>query len=267
LSADVTRTLAVKQFLHYDLNAASPFPRTQAGQMRSVAEADRTRLFYDAARGVSIYQGVAVREVRMTTNGNSANYHALTVSLSRRFGDRYFAGISHNWASALNSITDDHLGANPQEWSDVQRGERGPSDFLQRHRFVANSGVFLPWKIQASAILIAASGLPVNALTGVDNNGDGLNRDRPAGFGRNAFRGTAQPSFDLSLSRQFAITESARCELRADGFNLFNNQNYYSFNTVYGNGAVPAAAFLRPNGGVANIDPARQFTFGVKLLF
>jgi hypothetical protein len=267
LSVDVTRSLTVKQFLQYDLNAPSLFPRTNAGQIRSVAEADRTRPFYDVSRGVSIYQGVAVREVRMTTNGNVANYHALTVNLSRRFGNRYFAGVSYNWASAMNSITDDHLGANPQEWSDVQRGERGPGDFLQRHRFVASGGVRLPWGLQTTALLIAASELPVNALTGVDNNGDSLNRDRPAGFGRNALRGTPQRNFDLSILKQFTITERTRLELRTDGFNLFNNQNYYTFNNVYGNGDAPLSTFLRPVGGVANVDPARQFTFGIKVLF
>lgn len=267
LSVDLTRTLTVKQFLQYDLNAASPFPRTQDGQMRSIAEADRTRPLYDPARGVSFYQGVAIRELRMTTNGNTSNYHALTINLARRFGSRYFAGVSYNWASALNSITDDHLGANPQEWIDVQRGERGPSDFLQRQRFVANGGVLLPSNFNVSAVFIAASGLPVNSLTGVDNNGDGLIRDRPAGFGRNAFVGTPQRNFDLSVSRSFAVRETTRLELRADGYNLFNNQNYYTFNNVYGNGSAPVATFLRPVGGVANVDPARQFTFGAKLVF
>lgn len=267
LSVDGTRTLTVKQFLHYDLNAPAPFVRTQPGQMRTVAKADRTRPLYDPAAGVSIYQGVAVRELRMTTNGNTADYHALTVTLSRRFGSRYFAGLSYNWASAMNSITDDHLGANPQEWSDVQRGERGASDFLQRHRFVFNGGFTLPWSFHASGVFIAASGLPVNALTGVDNNGDSLVRDRPAGFGRNAFRGTPQRSLDLSISRPIQISENVRLELRADGFNLLNNQNYYSFNTVFGNGSAQSATFLRPVGGVANVDPARQFTFGAKLQF
>jgi TonB dependent receptor/Carboxypeptidase regulatory-like domain len=267
LAVDVTRSLTVKQFLHYDLNAPAPFPRAVPGQMRSVAEADRTRPFYDPVLGVSTYEGVPVREARMTTNGNSANYHALTVGLSRRFRGRYFTGLSYNWASAMNSITDDHLGANPQEWSDVQEGERGPSDFLQRHRFVAHGGVLLPGGLQASAMFIAASGLPVNALTGVDNNGDSLNRDRPAGFGRNAFRGTPQRSFDLSVAKEFAVSEGARFQLRADGFNLFNSQNYYTFNTVYGNDNTPLPTFLRPVGGVASVDPARQFTFGAKLLF
>jgi hypothetical protein len=90
---------------------------------------------------------------------------------------------------------------------------------------------------------------------------------RPAGFGRNAFRGTPQRSFDLSVSRQFTISERTRLEVRADGYNLFNNQNYYTFNNVYGSGSAPVATFLRPVGGVANVDPARQFTFQLKLLF
>ncbi len=267
LSADVTRSLTVKQFLQYDINQASPFVRTQAGQTRTVAEADRTRPFYDAERGVSIYQGVPVRQVRMTTNGNTANYHSLTLNLNRRFGERFFAGFSHNWASAMNSITDDHLGANPQEWSDVQRGERGPSDFLQRHRFVANGSVELPWSLRVSAYAVAASGLPVNALTGVDNNGDGTVVDRPAGFGRNAFRGTPHYNFDMAVIKPIPLSENIRVELRAEGFNLFNRNNFYLFNRVFGNGAAPVGAFLSPLGGIANADPGRQFTFGAKFLF
>lgn len=155
-------------------------------------------------------------------------------------------------SSALNNVTDDHLGANPNEWSDVGRGERGQSDFAQRHRFVAHGTVFLPRSVQFSAVAIAGSALPANALTGVDNNGDTTLRDRPALLGRNAFRGTPQRSFDVSLSKPFHLSERVRVELRGD---VFNNQNYYAFNNVYGNGATPVATFLRPIGGISNVDP------------
>jgi outer membrane receptor protein involved in Fe transport len=267
LSVDGVRNLSVKQFLQYNLNAPSPFPRTLPGQMRTSAEADRTRPLFDPALGVSLYQGIPVRDVRVTTNGNTATYHALNAMLSRQMGRRFQANFAYTWSSAINSITDDHLGANPQEWNDVRRAERGPSDFNQRHRFVANGIASLPGKVQASAYLVAASALPVNALTGVDNNGDLLLFDRPAGFGRNAFRGTPHTSFDVSLMRPVALGERSRIELRADAFNLFNNQNYYSFNRVYGNGAAPVATFRAPIAGIANTDPGRQFTFGAKLLF
>lgn len=267
LAVDGIRSLSVKQFLQYNLNAPSPFPRTQPGQMRTVAEADATRPLYDPLLGVSMYEGVAVRDVKYTTNGNSATYHALNTSLSRRLGNRFQVSAHYAYSAAVNSITDDHLGANPQEWNDVQRGERGPSEFNQRHRFVGNGTVRLPFEIQASAFLVMASGLPVNPLTGVDNNGDGTNVDRPVGYSRNSFSGTPHRSFDLSLSRVVVLGERARIELRADGFNLFNHQNYYSFNKVFGNGSSSTAAFLSPVAGVANTDPARQFTFGLKFLF
>lgn len=266
-TVDGIRSLSVKQFLQYNLNAPSPFVRTQPGQMRTVAQADATRPLYDPALGVSMYQGVAVRDVKYTANGNSATYHALNTSLSRRLGSRFQVSAHYAYSAAINSITDDHLGANPQEWSDVQRGERGPSEFNQRHRFVGNGTVRLPLQIQASGFLVMASGLPVNPLTGVDNNGDSTNVDRPVGYSRNFFRGTPQRSFDLSLSRAIVLSESSRIELRADGFNLFNNQNYYSFNRVFGNGSTPGFNFLSPIAGVANTDPARQFTFGLKFLF
>lgn len=267
LTVDGIRSLSVKQFLQYNINAPSPFPRTQPGQVRTIAQADATRPLYDPAMGVSMYQGIPVRDVKVTTNGNTATYHALDVSLSKRFSQRYQVGAHYVYSSAINSITDDHLGANPQEWSDVQRAERGISDFSQRHRFIGNGTAILPYKIQASMFLVLASNLPVNPLTGIDNNGDSTLVDRPAGFGRNSFRGTPQRSFDLSLSRAFTVTEKSRLEIRADGFNLFNNQNYYSFNKVFGNGATPNATFLSPIAGVSNVDPARQFTFGLKFLF
>lgn len=254
------------QFLQYNLNAPSPFSRTQPGQIRTVAQADATRPMYIPSLGVSMYQGVAVRNVLQTTNGNTATYHALNVNLSRRFGSRYQVNFAYTYSSAINSITDDHLGANPNEWSDVQRAERAMSDFAQRNRFVANGLVNLPWKIQTAAYVVLASPLPVNALTGVDNNGDSINVDRPAGFGRNAFRGTPHRNFDVSVMRPFTLGERTRIELRADVFNIFNNQNYYSFNRVYGNGATPVATFRQPIAGVSNVDPACQFTFGAKLV-
>jgi len=267
LTVDGVRSLSVKQFLEYNINAPSPFPRTAPGQTRTVTEADRTRPFYDPTLGVSIFQGVPVRDVRVNTNGNTATYHALDVSLARRFADSAQIRLHYVYSSAMDSITHDHLGANPQEWSDVQRGERAMSDFSQRNRFVGTGLFFLPWRVQASAYVVLASGLAVNPLTGVDNNGDANLVDRPAGFGRNAFRGRPHRNFDFSLMRPVTLSDKAHLELRADVFNPFNNQNYYSYNRVYGNGPEPAATFLQPLAGISNTDPGRQFSFGAKVVF
>lgn len=72
----------------------------------------------------------------------------------------------------------------------------------------------------------------------IEGNRDG-NRGfiNPAAFGlparlvygnapRNAGRGPGLVQFDLSLSKNFAITEKHKIELRVDGFNIFNRPQY-----------------------------------------
>jgi hypothetical protein len=272
-TADVIHHLSVKQFTAYDRNAPSAFPRTANGQSRTVAQADRTRPLFDSARGVSIHQGVPVRLVRESANGGRASYDALSLGLRRRFTDRFQFGARYVYSSSINSITDDHLGANPNEFADVIRAERAASDFHQRHRFVAQGTAALPWQTTLTTVATLASGLPVNALTGADNNGDTILADRPINpatgvpFARNAFRGPRHTSFDVSLAKAVALSERARLELRADVFNLFNGSNFYSFNRTYGNGATPAATFRQPFAGVSNVDPGRQFQFAVRMIF
>jgi hypothetical protein len=201
-------------------------------------------------------------------NAGKGYYNALDLGIRRRFSDRYQFEAHYVYSSAINSITDDHLGVNPNEFSDTVRGERGPSDFHQRHRFVANGTVALPWRTTLTTVATLASGLPVNAITGVDNNGDTVVVDRPVGFGRNAFRAPRQTSFDVSLAKSLALyKERSRLEFRVDVFNLFNGSNFYRLNNVYGNGATPLPTFLRPVAGVTNVDPGRQFQFGLRMIF
>lgn len=111
------------------------------------------------------------------------------------------------------------------------------------------------------------SGLPVNPVTGVDNNGDGYLADRPIGFGRNSFRTPLQASFDVSLARRFQLRENVRLELRAEVFNLTNHTNYIKLNNIYGNASAPLLTFLASQPGVQNSDPGRQFQFGTRLIF
>lgn len=259
-TADVIHSLTVKAIQAFNLNAPAPFLRTTAGQVRSVADADATR-------PLKTYLGVSVRDVLLSTNTGTANYDALDLGLSKRLSRRYQAEAHYIYSSALNNVTDDHLGANPNEWSDVGRAERGPSDFHQRHRFVAHGTAFLPYRSQFSMVATLASGLPINPLTGVDNNGDTTVVDRPAGFGRNSFRGPRQTTFDVSLAKEIYFSERAHVEARADAFNLFNGNNYFGLNNIYGNGQAPLATFQQPLPGVTNVDPSRQFQFGLRFLF
>jgi hypothetical protein len=145
--------------------------------------------------------------------------------------------------------------------------ERGPSDFYQRHRFVAHGLVELPFKSQLSFIATIASGLPINPLTGDDTNGDGYRVDRPLGLARNSFRTPMQASFDASYAKRLKLRENVQLELRAEAFNLFNRSNFIRLNNIYGNAATPGASFLTPIAGISNSDPGRQLQFGARLIF
>jgi hypothetical protein len=269
-NADVIHNSSRKQLLAYNLNAPAPFARTAPGQTRSAAAANATRPFFNQALQTSIYQGARVRDVLVSTNAGNATYNALSLGLNKRFGNRYTFGANYVLSSAIDSVTDDHLGANPNDFNDAIGAERASSDFNQDQRFVAYGTVNLPFEFELNAIGTLASGLRINPLTGVDNNGDGLLTDRPAGFERNSFQGPPHKRLDLSVMRRFAVkglNETARIELRAEAFNIFNNSNFYRFNNVYGNGDQPVANFARPLSGITSVDPGRQFQFGARFVF
>lgn len=269
-NADYIRNESRKQLLAFNQNAPTTFARTASGQIRTQAAANSTRPFFNPALNVSVYQGVRVRDVLVSTNAGNASYNALSLGLNKRFGNRYTFGANYVLSSALDSVTDDHLGANPQDFNDVIGAERAPSDFNQNQRFVAYGTVRLPFRFELNAITVVASGLRINPLTGVDNNGDGILTDRPIGFERNSFQGPAHKRLDTSLMRKFAVKtlgENARLELRAEVFNLFNNSNFYRFTNTYGNGDQPAANFARPLSGITSVDPGRQFQFGARFVF
>lgn len=262
-NADYTHNFSRGTLSAFNLNAPSPFARTAPGQMRSQTAADATRPF-------DTFGGVLVRDVLVSANAGKQTYNALALGITRRFGTRYSFASNYVLSSAIDSVTDDHLGANPNEWSDVISAEHAPSDFNQRHRFIAYGTVALPFDSQFAMITTIASGVRINPITGVDNNGDTRAVDRPAGFERNSFQGAGQTRFDASLQKYFALgdsNETTRLELRADVFNLFNNSNFYRFVNVYGNGTTPDARFGQPVGGISNIDPGRQLQFAARLVF
>lgn len=241
----------------FDLNAPTPFIRTAPGQTRSAAAADATRPF-------TIYKGAPVRDIVTFTNDNSTVYAAFDVGVRRLFGGRIQTEAHYVYASqtTYGSIDD----WKPNEWNNLSSAERGPSDFYQRHRFVGNFIAQLPYGFKFSQIFIAASGLPVNPLTGADNNGDTYRLDRPVGFKRNSFQMPKQVAWDMAVGRQFTVTERFHIEARTEFFNILNRSNYTAVNSIYGNGATPLATFLTPVAGITNIDPARRIQFALRFL-
>jgi hypothetical protein len=85
-----------------------------------------------------------------------------------------------------------------------------------------------------------------------------------------------QPSLknvDFSMNKNFAVTERARLQLRAEFFNLFNHASFNGFGNSAFNNSRPASGpgvIFSPNGafGALNSDRGpRQIQFGIKLNF
>jgi hypothetical protein len=185
--------------------------------------------------------------------------------MSRRFFvDAHYTASSSATYSAFYADANSGI---PNEWNDWGPAERAPSDFFQRHRLTGSTILELPLGLKWSTVAIVGSGLPVNPLTGTDNNGDTYSSDRPVGFGRNSFRTPVQTQLDTAVSRRVKVTERVTAELRAEVFNVINRNNYLVVNNIYGEGPAPRSTFLSPIAGVTQTDPSRQLQFRLKLLF
>lgn len=248
LTADVLHSRTLKLMRVNDINAITPFNRT---------------------RPFPSFAGVRVNKIAVIENTSSSNYDALDLGLIKRFARRFQFEAHYVYSSALNYYMffgEPDTGI-PANFGLSDQIERGPSDFHQRHRFVAHGLLEMPFQTQLSFIATMASGLPVNPLTGEDTNGDGYRVDRPAGFARNSFRTPMQATFDASLSKRIALREGIQLELRAEAFNLFNRSNFIKLNNIYGTASTPLPTFLTPIAGIANSDPGRQLQFAARIIF
>ncbi|HYK41856.1 MAG TPA: TonB-dependent receptor, partial [Thermoanaerobaculia bacterium] len=256
-----------------DLNAPAPFDRTAPGQSRSVAQANATRPILPVNGGV--------RQVNVLMNLGEADYNGLQTQL-RYQGTKLNATVSYTLSKATNTTEPDGNGFGPNDGNIARLGEveRGPSVLDQRHRAVIALSYLLPYGVRVGTLTSVASARPFNATTGVDNNGDGVNNDRPVVdgqvIGKSAFRGS--PTTDVAAFIEAPVKlGAATVVLRLDGFNLTNHGNYLGRGqTVYGNTdtASPTFGQLVAAGtastaipAFANVDPPRMFQVSARLAF
>jgi hypothetical protein len=259
-----------------DLNAPSVFDRTAPGQVRTVAAANATRPILPVNGGV--------RQVNVIMNLGTADYDGLQTQVSYRGNSRMYAAVSYTFSMATNTFEPDGNGIAPNQSIISQLGEveRGPSVVDQRHRAVITFSYKFPYSITAGTLTQLASARPFNATTGVDNNGDGLNNDRPVINGlvisKSAFHGTPTSDVAIFVEGRIKTSERTKILLRLEGFNIFNHGNFLGRGvTTYGDAATPASTFGQFVGGVgaatnaipafANIDPPRMFQLQARFVF
>src|SRR5262245_17864721 len=266
--SDIDRTV--------DLNAPSPFLRTAPGQTQSVTAANNTRPILPVPGGV--------RQVNVLTNLGVADYDGLQTQVSYRGLSRLYAAVSYTLSNATNTTEPDGNGIGPNQSNIATLGEteRGLSVVDQRHRAVITFSYRFPYNFTAGTLTQLASARPFNATTGVDNNGDGANNDRPVidgkVIGKSTFRGTPTSDVAIFIENRLRLSERMSVLLRLEGFNIFNHGNFLGrVVTIYGNAATPAPTFGQFVGGVgtaanaipafANIDPPRMFQAQARFIF
>lgn len=201
---------------------------------------------------------------------SNSYYHALILQAVRRFQNLTF-DAHYTFSKSIDDTTD--INFLPNDSLEPQK-ERGLSTFDQRHRFVASAVWTLPSTAPKNAFariyggfifsssLVASSGRPFNVLTG--NVGYDTVYQRPAGAGRNIGHGPPFSSWDLRISRNFALTERTHLEIIAEGFNILNTTNFLRLNNIVGDVAVsqlpsPLVGFKggvnQPLAFVSALDP------------
>src|SRR2546423_1292360 len=184
---------------------------------------------------------------------------------------------------ATNTTEPDGNGIGPNDSNIARLGEveRGPSVLDQRHRAVFTISYQLPYNITTGTVTQYASARPFNATTGIDNNGDGINNDRPVVNGevmrKSAFRGTATSEVAAFVEGRITRAGLPTMLIRLEGFNLLNHGNYLGRGqTVYGDTTAPNPTFgqLVAVGtagtaipAFANVDPPRMFQLQVRFIF
>jgi Carboxypeptidase regulatory-like domain/TonB dependent receptor-like, beta-barrel len=246
-----------------DMNYPSAFDRTAPGQTRSATAANATRPIVPVNNGY--------RQVLVYANFGSAFYDGLQVNLTKHLTSKLSLLLSYTWSHDINTVEWDGTGQNPNQYTCLVVCEKATSLLNQTNRAALSGTYSLPWGFLISGFAQMGSGFPYNVTTGVDNNGDGNNTDRPVVNGmvipRDWGRAPAIYDFDFALQKGFKIGERMNMNLRAESFNTFNHLNTFSRNGVYGNAATPVTTFGQPVGGLANVGPPRQMQFSARIQF
>jgi carboxypeptidase family protein len=229
-------------------------------------------------------------------------YHAVAFQFNRRMTHGLQFQTSYTFSRALDDdqISSATLSGNtPFDPANVKL-DYSPSNFDAHSRL----GVSLVWQPEyfkdsnvvarnalsgwtLSPIVVLASGLPFTgtvsgnapAGTGATTTGEigASGSSRVPFFARNSFRMPHYFNTDIRLARDIRIREHMALQLSVDTFNLFNNVNITSVNSLLlktgGSPATPTLAYqstfgLLSNGNNGTFAPTpRQLQFGARFSF
>jgi hypothetical protein len=269
-SADYVGLHTIRIERPVDLNAPAPFLPNATGAVRGGTTLANAVALADASRPI-IPTPNGFRRVITNANLGTASYNALQLRLNKQFSSHFSMLLGYTWSHAIDTVDQDAAQQDPADSNLLGATEKATSIFDQRHHAVLSGTYQFPLGFTFSAFAQLGSGFPYNITTGIDNNGDGSNSDRPflngALLPRNAGRGTSIYDVATSLQKSFRLGERARLNLRAEAFNVFNHENIYNRSGVFGNSATPLPTFGLPIAGIASIGQPREFQFLARITF
>jgi hypothetical protein len=177
---------------------------------------------------------------------------------------QYTLGKTYNNTSGITYFT----GNAYFPWQDWAR-----SDNDRRHKFDL-LGSFSPSDLFSFGVAFQAySGKPVNVITGLDSNGDGVFNDRPDGglAPRNSLHGPSLVNLDLNVEHDFHFRKDTKEKKEGPAltvglnvFNVLNHVNDMSYIGVIG----PDGGPRNPNFGQPSAAyPARRFQLNLEYKF
>ncbi len=192
-------------------------------------------------------------------------YRGLTTAFTlrrRRYNFNAYYTFSHNYSS-----DDSERGISSIRYDNVLKlgNEYSPSSIDQRHQFLIDSVVTLPYHFEMGGTTRLISGLPFTAIAGTDLNKDQQNTDRPIVNGnvlqRNTFRNLGFKDVSLRLQRNFTMPrERGTLAFSAEFFNAFNFANVQigASNMAYGPGTVVVGGVATPQAAPATFNQLRD---------
>jgi hypothetical protein len=199
------------------------------------------------------------------------DYDAFVVSVNKRFSDRIQVQANYTYARGEDNLLNSNLalglatqggGSVPTDNLDLEF-DRGPSDLLVPHTFVASGVGHLPMDFLVSGVFRATSGVFFSAAGGtIDYDGDGISSRRPRGTTRNEFNGPGSANLDLRVEKRFSFGGRYTAAALIEFFNLTNARNPRLIDASWVNGAPG------PNFGEVLVPlPGRETQLGFRLEF
>jgi hypothetical protein len=262
-----------------DSQLATPYSQQSSFAVEHVLARDLTaKASYLFVRGVKLPRTRNIGAAFQLEDSASSTYNGVSLTLNRRLANEFEFSASYTLSKTYDDASD--FTEQPQNPLDL-RSDWAVSRQHQQQRLVFNALWELPigdeepgkpaptdpfskifGHIEVAPIFSVESGRPVNPLTGYDTFQTFAYplSARPTGFGRNSARTPMLANMDFRVLKFFpfpTVSKTAKLDVVAEAFNLFNRTNVSQVNPVYG------AGFLQPITGAG----ARRIQFSLDFEF